>query len=56
MFDADQSGLFVTLIWGLWVLRNRWVFEGKRENVGISLVRFVDGWGGYVEAMEAQKA
>jgi len=32
MLDAEQSGLFITLIRGLWVLRNRWVFERKREN------------------------
>ena len=53
--DAEQSGLFITLIWGLWVLRNRWVLEGKRENVGISLVRFVDFWRRYDEAVMAQK-
>jgi len=37
VLDEDQSGLLVTLIWGLWSLRNKWVFEKKRENVEISL-------------------
>ena len=55
MLNAEQSGPFITLIWGLWVLRNRWVFEGKRENVGIPLVRFVDFWRRYVEAKMAQR-
>ena len=55
MLNDYQSGLFVTLIWGLWGLRNRWVFERKRENVGISLGRFVDCWCRYVAAMESQK-
>jgi len=31
------------------------VFERKRENVGISLGRFVDCWCRYVAAMESQK-
>jgi len=55
VLDAEQSGLFVTLIWGLWTLRNRWVFKKKRESVEISLERFVDSWRRYVAATEAQK-
>ena len=56
MLDADQSGLFVTLIWGLWFIRNSWVFKGKKEEVGLTMLRFVDGWSTYIEAMESQKA
>jgi len=53
--NADQSGLLVTLIWGLWTIRNRWVFEKKRASVGISLERLVDNWRRYVTAMEEKK-
>ena len=53
--DEEQRGLFITLIWGLWCLRNRWVFEGKREHVGTSLMRLVDSWRKYVEAKEAKQ-
>jgi len=55
VLDADQSGLLITLIWGLWALRNRWVFEGKKESVGISLGRFVDCWCRYAAARETQR-
>ena len=55
VLDAEKSGLLVTLIWGLWTLRNRWVFEKKRERVGASLERLVGSWRRYVAAMEEQK-
>ena len=55
VLDAEQSGLLITLIWGLWTLRNRWVFEKKREKVGTSLERLVGSWRGYLAAMEEQK-
>ena len=55
VLDEEQRGLFITLIWGLWFLRNKWVFEGKREHVGLSLLRLVDSWHRYAEAMKAQK-
>jgi len=32
------------------------VFEGKKEEVGLTMLHFVDGWRTYVEAMESQKA
>jgi len=53
--DTEQGGLFLTLIWGLWGLRNRWVFERKKEGVGTALARLVDVWRRYDEAMKAQK-
>ena len=53
--NANQGGLLVTLIWGLWTIRNRWVFEKKRANVGISIERLVDIWRRYITAMDEKK-
>ena len=54
--DDDQCGLLVTLLWGLWITRNKWVFEGKKEEVGLNVLRYADGWRCYMEAMESQRA
>jgi len=55
MLDDDQCGLFVTLLWGLWTIRNGWVFGGKKEEVGLVMLCYVDGWRSYMEAVESQK-
>ena len=34
MIDADQSGLFVTLIWGMWFIRNSWFLKVRRRKLG----------------------
>ena len=54
--DDDQRGLLVTLLWGLWTIRNKWVFEGKKGEAGLNVMLFVDGWRGDLEAMESSRA
>ncbi|KAJ8431611.1 hypothetical protein Cgig2_001088 [Carnegiea gigantea] len=51
-FDGDECGLLVSLIWGLWSVRNKWAFERKWEEEGHALTRYVDEWRAYVDALE----
>jgi len=53
LLDKAQCGLLATLLWGLWLTRNRWVFDRKREDVGLTMLRCVDSWNHYVEVMQA---
>ena len=49
MLDNDQCGLLATLLWGLWLIRNR-----KREDVGLTMLCYVNSRRHYVEVLEEQ--
>jgi len=48
--NADQWGLFISLLWGLWNITNRCIFEGKKEEVGLTTIRYADKWRNFVVA------